>query len=154
MSMSINLELEDDMPIDVVFEILNHAVKWGHVDRESGRIHGSIPGASVSLLPPDKIRRELSEEMYGISLRVNACFSKDKSATYETSYRTIFTSIVALLEATSKNAVATEGGIVFLRRIDGRTTLYNDTGLFNADARLQWRPMFRFADDFKERFER
>jgi hypothetical protein len=154
MSMSIHVELDEDISVEKAFEILSGSVKWITKTLEGPRTVGTIEGASVAITRSRPRGQELCDELYGIRPILSVGFRPNKFVPYEVSHSSAFDSVVALIKATRGDAVVTEGDSAFLRRIDGRVTLFNEGGLFDADVLPQWRPKFDFPHEFKERFER
>ncbi|RTL35448.1 MAG: hypothetical protein EKK53_24405 [Burkholderiales bacterium] len=156
MSLSLNVYLEDALNTEAVFAILSAAVPWSAVSRHDRRalIQGKIPGGCGSVLIADRQRQQLCLEMYGIRPHVYASFDPDKFLPYEEACVPVLDSIASLIKATHGNAVAAAGETPFLRRVDGTATLFNESGIFSADAGNRWRGKFDLPHDFKPRFER
>ncbi len=154
MSMSITVDLDEDISVEKAFEILNESVQWITKTVEGPRTVGTIEGASISIVPSRPRGRVLCDELFGISPLLSVSFQPNKFVPYETSHGPAFDSVVALIKATHGDVVVAEGDSAFLRRINGQITLFNEGGLFDSEVQPQWRPKFDFPHDFKDRFER
>lgn len=154
MSISIILCLDEQIMREKLWFTLADCIRIGHTKGWPGMIRGSFRGGDVAIYHPDERPECLYDVMYAVKAKTLVSFGVDKFAPYTDSYGNILRGVVALVKATQADAIAAVEGRPFLRRIDGRVTLYNEGGLFDPHARLQWRPLFDFDHTLQERFER
>lgn len=155
MSIDIHFEVMDELSLKVAASIFVNLIQAKIVVEDNNKIiQGIFNGGDFSIYHPTERGKQLCDELYGITPQTIIGFRVDKSHSAAVYYENILGSIIALVKATNGDAVACEEERVLLRRLNGKITLYNDSGLFDPDMKLNWRQKFDFDYAFKEKFER
>jgi hypothetical protein len=154
MSMSIDVRINQEITPEALVDIISNAAQWEPLERNQKWTCGRVEGASVTIVRKSPRGRALCLEMYGIEPIMLIGFAPDKFKPYEISHGAVFDCVVALVKSTQGDLVAAEGDYPFLRRVEGRVTLYDDGEIFSPEVRPQWRQKFDLPHEYRETFER
>jgi hypothetical protein len=154
MSTNIYFECVDNLDYSEITKLLTQQTVITEFNLWNGRLCSRFAGGDMSGGVASERGAKLCEELYGVLPVTTISFGVDKFAPYETSHGNIFDAIICLIKATKLDAVAAINDRPFLRRIDGKITLFNEGGIFDADVIPQWRPKFDFVHDYQEKFVR
>lgn len=154
MSISITLKIAEPISLEKLASMLDERIGLQITERSDEIIGGVFEGGDVSILKASPMTQRSCHEMYDVKAQTVVDFGVDKFSPYDVSYGNILKGVIALVKATQADAIAAVEGRPFLRRINGKVTLYNHGGLFAAEVRPQWRELFDFDHALQERFER
>jgi hypothetical protein len=154
MSTNITLKIAEVLSLEEMFLVLVESINIQRVESTDQNIHAMFDGGDVGIRKASDMTQQFCDEMYGVKAQTVIDFGVDRFTPYATSYGNILDGVIALVKATHKDAIAAIEDRPFLRRLNGKITLYNEGGLFDANVRPQWLPKFDFEHTLKQVFER